>query len=165
MRNIIGKLLKNSGLILHCSASNIKGSAHVFVGKSGDGKSTVVSQLSSLYPTLSDDIGIIRKVKGTYYFYQTPFLERHTLFTKDFKKYPIRKLYLLHKSPECKIVKIAGRDAIVKKVADQVWTETEAQKKEKMIFLFRLFGEFSNYYRLFFSLDAGDLLRIVTINA
>ena len=161
IRNIVEKLLKNDGFIIHCSACNINGKANVFIGPSGAGKSTIVSLLYSQYPILADDIGIIKREGGNYYFYQTPFLEKNN-FPKHCKRYPIDHIFFLQKAKECKILKIIQKENIFEQIANQVWTESREYEKERMLFLFNFFKKFNRYSHLFFSMNSKILIKLLS---
>lgn len=65
-------LLPQDGFLLHASSVVRNGKAHVFVGRSGAGKSTVAS-LSPQGSVLTDEISLIKPVDGEWHAFGTPF--------------------------------------------------------------------------------------------
>jgi hypothetical protein len=84
-----------NGLILHASASCIQDKAVIFTGKSGIGKTTIMKHLSNNYKPLGDDSIIVRKIKGRYYCYQTPFVEKEYWFERNSMGYPLSHCFVL----------------------------------------------------------------------
>jgi len=74
-------LLDKKILFIHASSVIYKEKAYLFPGKSGAGKSTIAFNFPKKN-VLSDDVAIIRKIKGVFYLYSSPF---------DYKKYPFVK--------------------------------------------------------------------------
>jgi hypothetical protein len=66
------ELLSRTGFLLHAATVLRNGHAYVFTGKSGAGKSTVVS-LSPAGSALTDEISLLRKKDGVWRAYGTPF--------------------------------------------------------------------------------------------
>ena len=65
-------LLPQDGFLLHAASVIRNGKAHVFVGRSGAGKSTVAS-LSPQGSVLTDEISLINRVNGEWHAFGTPF--------------------------------------------------------------------------------------------
>lgn len=109
-------LIRSKGFLLHSSAAKIGNKADIFTGPSGAGKSTIASMLKDKYTILSDDISIVRKEGGKYYFYQTPFVDKAFWIKNGKKKYPLGRIFFLEKSKYFKIVKINDKERIIKQL-------------------------------------------------
>ncbi|MGD0336680.1 MAG: hypothetical protein ABSB18_06225 [Candidatus Omnitrophota bacterium] len=86
------------GLMVHSCALDDNGNGYIFAGRSGAGKSTISriwGKLDSVR-VLSDDRVVVRKDKGAYYIYPTPW---HQCSTEYFKDMPgrsrLRKLFYI----------------------------------------------------------------------
>lgn len=88
----------SGGIVFHASAVESHGQAHVFVGDSGKGKTTVARLSNNLYGlrVLADNQVFIRKRGGNYLVYPFPFTQFHKDGNKD--RFPIAAFYILHKS-------------------------------------------------------------------
>jgi hypothetical protein len=115
---IFDLLTKNKGFLIHCSAIQKNEKAFIFVGKPGSGKSTIRSILSKKYKPLADDSGIVKKERGKYYFYQTPFLEKKSI-KKNSQKYELGKIFFLKKANFFLIKKIQNKKYILKRMIKQ----------------------------------------------
>lgn len=89
---------KYGGIIFHASSVEVQGKAHVFVGDSGKGKTTIARLSNDLYGlrVLADNQVFIRRQGEEYLIYPFPFSQFH----KDGAKacLPIVAFYILHKS-------------------------------------------------------------------
>jgi hypothetical protein len=66
------KLLEHQGFLLHAATVIRDGKAYLFTGRSGAGKSTVAT-LSPQGSVLTDEISLLRREKGVWRAYGTPF--------------------------------------------------------------------------------------------
>lgn len=149
LRHIINQLIKNDGFVLHCSANLVKQNAYVFLGKSGAGKSTISSLLSSKFAILADDMGIIKKEGEKYFFYQGPFLERNYA-SKSPKGFILKKAFFIHKSKSNRISKIEG-NTFIKKLLSQIWIEDESHEKRTIKNTLEFVSSHTHFYSLHFS--------------
>ncbi|NMB83900.1 hypothetical protein GYA28_01275 [Candidatus Roizmanbacteria bacterium] len=150
LRNILYILLKNEGIILHCSAVKIKKSAVLFLGNSSAGKSTIVSLLKGKYPPLADDLGILKREDGKYYFYQTPFLEKNMNFEKNSEKTIVKEVYFIKKAESIRARRITGRDQILEKLLPQVLFENKSNHLPSLKFLMDFGSSFPDFFTLNF---------------
>ena len=78
----------SGGFVLHSSTIVIDGLAYIFTGKSGVGKSTIVSLIKEFYPSgdiISDNSAFIKKQNGKYIIYPSPYMEANRLQTLQYK--------------------------------------------------------------------------------
>ncbi len=68
---------RDGGLMLHAAGLVVAGRAHLFIGVSGSGKSTVTA-LSPHATALSDDLVLLRPASGCWIAYGTPFWNPET---------------------------------------------------------------------------------------
>lgn len=96
------------GFIVHSSAVIFKKKLILFMGKSGNGKSSIVQFLQAKYRAFTDDLVCIfpSSKYHTYLAYQLPLPEKNVIPTNK-NGYPIAKIYLLKKaSQKSKITKM-----------------------------------------------------------
>lgn len=148
LRGVRSILDKNSGFILHASANIINNKAVIFLGRSGAGKSTIARLLRDSYPIIADDNIIIRYIKGTYYVFQSPLLQKFP--RNEFKKpIEISKIYFLKKSNSCSSKVITDKSVIFKKMLEYLWVEKDTLSTSAKIM--QQFNEhFASFYLLRF---------------
>lgn len=158
-KTLINLLALHHGFILHASASKRYG-ATAFTGSPGAGKSTVMSLIHNVYPSLADDSIIIRENNGVYLLYQTPFIEKNAWVEKTFRSYPLNAVIFLIKSQIYEIKKMDKKELIMNKLIKQLWTENtekELQIKSVMEFI----QNFDKFYTLKFGKDKQHLINLV----
>ncbi|HEY5601011.1 MAG TPA: hypothetical protein VIK81_02885 [Patescibacteria group bacterium] len=155
LQNVLYNLLLTSnGYLLHSSASNFNNKAFIFVGRSGAGKSTIAKLISKQYPTLSDDMSLIRVNKnGKALYYQNPFIEKNAVMDKSPSSYAIDKIFFLVKDNKFKIEKI-GKNSAIEKMAKQIVNPNQKAIKNLM----RLTSNFNGFYLLRFDKDETSAL-------
>lgn len=132
-----GTLLFHRGGLIHGSSVAIGSRAAVFVGKTGQGKSTVAKLLGKRI--LADDRSIIRFDGNIPYVYNSPFYERR-FFPKRPDKFPLKGLFLLikKKTEHVKIGRLPQPEAVFCLLPHIVIRE-EAPATEKLKQLSRAF--------------------------
>jgi hypothetical protein len=65
--------VEHGGLLLHSAGVIRDGNGYIFPGISGTGKSTIAGLATDRETVLSDEMVVVRKVKGSYLVYNTPF--------------------------------------------------------------------------------------------
>lgn len=104
--NIINSFIAKKGIIpIHGSSVLVENKAYIFLGRSGAGKSTIASLLSSRYKVLADDHLFISKHEKNFVLYQTPLVEK-PINKRGAKEFPVGGFFFLRKNTDCKIVKI-----------------------------------------------------------
>lgn len=95
---------ENEGIIFHASAVEYQGKAHVFVGESGRGKTTIARISSHLYNlrVLADNQIFIRKKGNEYVLYPFPISQYHTQGDSAYLR--LAPFYVLHKHPSFKVM-------------------------------------------------------------
>ncbi len=113
--DFLGTLLAlDDGVVLHAAAAVIDGAAHVFVGRSGVGKSTVARKLERHGAILSDERVIMRRSASGYQAWGTPWAS--SLGAALNESAPLVALYLIAQSKENRITRLspeALRDELV----------------------------------------------------
>lgn len=97
----------NRGFVLHASAVEYKKHAFVFIGLSGQGKTTIARRAELQYrmPILADNHVFIRRVHNKFLLFPFPFDTIHN--RESFHTYLIiRNIYLLSKSKTNKVVSL-----------------------------------------------------------
>lgn len=150
-------LTKNEGFMVHASASSIHG-AHLFLGKSGAGKSTIMNLLSKKFRSLADDAVIVKKEGKEYVVYQTPFVEKNVILGKTPDPLPLKQICFLHKSSQGKVSKIRDKSALLQQMLEASFIMSETKKKIAMI------TEFVNTQDIFYSLSfAKDEKKVLEL--
>jgi len=158
LRDILMEKQKYDSLILHASAvTNRKGDVYVFIAKSGGGKSTVAKNLEKVgYKIIADDAVVFRKLNGSWTIYSTPFLEK--------TKYPTKKhlnkivLFRIHKSDECQSTVFSNQFAVIKNIADSLWTRNSDLGKTTLSNIMHLASNVK-MYDLFVNLKPKDIQK------
>lgn len=162
LRTIIQNLLfQNSGFILHASACLINGEANIFTGFSGIGKSTIIRLLKNNYQILADDSIIIRKIKNTFYLYQTPITDKEWWIKKGSSKYALGKVFFLHQAKIFGIEKQQNKDRILKKILSQFWTADNINAKRQIPYILEFISHFHHFYQLSFRKEKMELIKVL----
>ena len=156
---IVKLLYKNSGFLLHSSASYIHGKALIFLGKDGTGKSTITQLLRKKYPALIDDISLIRKIDGYFYLFQAPFLEKNTL-EKSQTKYSIGGIFFVKKADSVRLDKIKDKEFILRTILSQI--SLNKQNLSKQLKLIIEFTEHYNFFYIYFTQDKNRVINLFT---
>jgi len=108
---------KRGGFFLHASANKIsENESLLFIGSSGDGKSTISNLLNYKYPKIADDISMIYKFENDYYLFPTPIDEKIKINKNNIKLYKIKSIFLIKKSKEIKLNKFNNIKYLNKKI-------------------------------------------------
>jgi len=150
LKYIILKLLKNSGFVLHASASIINNKAFIFTGPKNIGKSTTVRLLNSKFKAIADDSVIIKKEKesNNFFCYQTPFLEKEYWIKKSTNKYLISKIFFLDCKYKSLIKMIKNKKTIISLLINQTLLPDKERSKLQLKRVLEFTGYFDNFYYL-----------------
>jgi len=107
-------LLFNKGFLLHASAFLINNKAHIFSGKIGVGKSTIIKLHPHRLP-LNDDAAIVRKIGNQFWAYASPFYEKGRT-PKSEGKYKIKGVYFIKQGNQNRLNRLKDEKAILIKL-------------------------------------------------
>lgn len=158
--NLQQLLAKNKGFLLHAAANNVLGNAYIYTGSSGAGKSTAMTYLHKKYPSLADDSVIIKKEKGSFYFYQTPFIEKNSWVIKIKGSHKIGGVFFLRKSSYFKAERITNKNYIFSRLAKQLWTDTMSLRQQMKYFM-EFVQSFNEFYLLSFAKDEEKFTEVI----
>ncbi|KKS98409.1 MAG: hypothetical protein UV73_C0002G0123 [Candidatus Gottesmanbacteria bacterium GW2011_GWA2_43_14] len=151
IRTILQNLLaENKGFIFHGSAVYIDDQAHIFLGKSGAGKSTILRLLAEKCLPLADDTLIIKKEKNNYFLYQAPMIDKQAWVGKSVRRYKMGKLFFLHKDMNYRSKKIKDKQLVLKKLIRVFFTDSGHTGKQMKYLL-----DFIDKNDTFFDLHSG----------
>lgn len=149
-------LSRKDGLMIHSSSIIANNKALIFIGKSGAGKSTITKLLNPLYPILSDDMTVVRKINNKYIAFQHPLKERNTPQIKSPQGYELEGVYLLVKSKKIKFQKIVNKEIVVKRLTQQLFVADKAMIKN----LLNLVDENDIFQKIYFPKDQKMVLEL-----
>ncbi len=157
LTHVLQKLLsENSGYFIHTSAVIVNNFAFLFLGKSGQGKSTASQLLKDYFPILSDDGAILKKEQMNWYIYQTPFYEKNKTMKKSPEKFPLGKVFFLNKDNEVSVKKLKDKTQIAEKLIAQIYSQHE-DINIQFENLIRFINSSDIFYRLNFNKDSLKL--------
>lgn|GEM_PF-6147223 len=111
-RILAAELLRSDGVMLfHGSSVVSHGGAHLFVGESGAGKSTIC-MLAENRELLADEISIATSESGFYRLEPSPFVSDRNLPRRAEQAFRLASINLLEQSTDDERIKIPPRDAI-----------------------------------------------------
>ncbi len=151
---------QRTSYFIHASACNVNGGAYLFIGPSGAGKSTIVSLLSKKFPTLADDLVIIKKVSGEYYLYQLPKIEKNFVQFKDGRAYKLERVFRLIKSSENHIEIIKDTNLKIQYYLKQILV-TEKSKSSTYRLVINHLKSMKHMVELQFSLNQQDVISTI----
>ena len=121
-------LLKFDGMMLHSSAIELDGSAYLFSGPSGVGKSTHTGLWQRMFPQarlFNDDKPALREKDGVWYAYGTPWCGKNGININ--MKAPIKGICFLRQGPENKIRRLYGIEAAREIISQTNWRFNKAE--------------------------------------
>lgn len=147
IREIVLQLLEeNQGFILHASSCLINKEGYLFLGSSGAGKSTIINLIKNKKVILSDDQIIVKRERGKYYLYQTPFLEKNQ-YQKSFRRYRLGKIFFIVKDKKKKIMKLKKDEKLIGRLTNQLWLREKLKNFSLIIDFFKK----NDFYQLNFN--------------
>ena len=114
---ILFELLKGNGFYLHGATIIIEKQAVLLLGDSGIGKSTTVSLLRHNSLPFTDDLIVIRKIKKSFYCFQSHFIDKQVWIKKQPQGYPIKTVFFLKQANNTytrKISSLTSQEEILK---------------------------------------------------
>ena len=104
-------LAREGGFLLHAASAIRNGSAFLFAGVSGAGKTTISRLAPPDATLLTDEISYVRCESGRYYACGTPFAGELARVGAN-ESAPLQALFLLAKGPQNRIEEIPAPDAV-----------------------------------------------------
>ena len=146
-------LLPRQGLLLHASTILDRGGAHVFMGQSGAGKSTVAG-LSAPRQPLTDEISLLRFSEGSLWAYSTPFWGG---FRSDGTntKAPVAGIYALKQATEHALEPLSGTQAVRALLGNVLFFSKQPADKREVLQLAARIVQQAPVRRLRFRRDPG----------
>lgn len=158
VKNIIFTLLTHDGgLTLHSSANLINGKSHVFVGKSGAGKSTIMKILKKKFQPFADDSLFVKKVNRKYLTYQTTFSSEENWLTKGPAHAFLKNIYILKQDPHNNKTRITDKGKAIRYLFKNLWKDNYLSK-QLLVNLTVFLNHFNNLYELRFNKTNHDEL-------
>lgn len=125
-------LLKRLGFLVHASSLIKNGRAYIFPGKSGVGKTTI-AQLSPEATLLSDDISLVKIIKGDFIAFGTPFWGALAVGGENVFA-PISGIYFPIKDRENFLRKLTPQQALEKLLPNVVCFARNNEEFSKQLF-------------------------------
>jgi len=160
---ITRKFAGKKWFIFHSSVINRNEKAYAFTGKSGAGKSTAATLLSSTknYNSLADDTSLVFEEKKKFYIFQTPFIEKNSTIKKGREKYLLEKVFFLKKSTDYKVRKINNKTLILEQLTNGLVAFSRAELESQTKLVFKFIKSFDQFYFLYFGLDNTKLSTLI----
>jgi hypothetical protein len=128
------RILKDGGFLLHSSSFIKNDKAHLFIGDSGDGKSTVAEFARNAgHKILSDDLNIIFKKGDEYYATSSPFYGQMSQEEKCKESYKVGSCYRLRKNSENRLKKMSIAESLVVFIPCCVFIDDKKIRNENLI--------------------------------
>jgi hypothetical protein len=103
-------LAEEGGFLVHSASAVCDGRAFLFAGVSGAGKTTISRLAPSTAAVLTDEISYVRRSKGAYYAFGTPFAGELARVGQNLSA-PVKTLFLLEQGPIHRIDPVKEADA------------------------------------------------------
>lgn len=152
-------VVNSDGFLLHSSSVKIENKGYVFTGASGSGKSTIAT-LKDNISVLSDEIVAIRKVKGRYYTFGTPFMSKF-VFGGLNDKAGIESIFFLHKSKNNYKKPMKAVTAIKKLLPNILFFGVDRELHSKLLHLVEDLVNNVKFYDLYFTKEQGKVYDII----
>lgn len=164
MREILSFLVEKDGFLLHASScQDKKGNLKLFLAPSGGGKTTTANLLSKgrFCMKFSDDLLIIRRKKGKWFFFSPPLIEKGTYPVE--KKAKSAEMYFVKKSDHASKEPLMRKNKILKTIINQIWVRSEKLEKKTLVNAMSFVAE-NEFYLLKATLNAKVMQKLLYEN-
>ena len=147
-------LAMNHGFLAHAAAVLKCGRVFLFFGPSGGGKSTIAA-LSKNYEVISDDVVAVRKLRGSFYAFSTPWRQSGFVKTDRRANGRIAAAFFLKKSHRIHFAPLRPEETLSKIIPRQVhfFTYTESDLAGKIFYTVCDFAKHLCAYEMEFKID------------
>ncbi len=164
IKEILSFLMRSDGFIIHGSAClNREGKLHIFLAKTGGGKTTIANLVSKSrkYVKFCDDSLLVREIADKWYYFSPPYIEKGVLPRR--MKVDNARIYFIKKGkiPSKKI--FSNKDDILKLILEQLWLRFVEVDKQTL----RLAMEFvkdNQFYLFTTTLNREGMIKIINEN-
>ncbi len=149
-------LLKYNKLMAHSAVFTLKGKAFIFLGESGDGKSTIIDKVKDFSTVFNDETNVIDV--NNKIVYSTPFWGDNGLFS--YNRHPFERIFVLKKLNKNCIEEINKRRALYY-LLKTVLVDINSHKIKSLVFeVASQLVEKVNFYLFSYKLDT-DLRHLL----
>ncbi len=146
-------LLPHRGFLLHAAAIERHGRAHIFMGRSGAGKSTVAGLAPAGTP-LTDEISLLRCDADGWRAHGTPFWGEFRAGDRNCHL-PVAGIYALAQASENRLEKIAPREALRAMLENVLFFSADRAAREQLLSIVSACAAALPFYRLHFKRDSS----------
>ena len=146
-------LLPHRGFLLHAATIERHGRAHIFMGRSGAGKSTVAGLAPAGTP-LTDEISLLRCDTEGWRAHGTPFWGEFRAGDRNCHL-PVAGIYALAQASENRLEKIAPREALRGLLENVLFFSGDRASREQLLGIVSACAEALPFYRLHFKRDSS----------
>jgi len=128
-------LALNKGILLHAACVVKQNKAYLFLGSTGEGKSTV-AWLSQNYLVLSDDVLAVKKIKNQFIAFATPWKQKPFIQPKPYAGFPLKAIFFLKKAKRIFFKPLKKEAALVRILSSHIhfFLFTERPLVDKLFF-------------------------------
>jgi hypothetical protein len=145
-------LASEGGFLVHAASAVRNGRSYLFAGISGAGKTTLTRCAPPDVTVLSDEISYVRRRRGAYLAYGTPFAGELAQSGENISA-PVHTLFLLEKGPDNRVEPISTKDAAQALMRHILFFARERQVVERVFDSVLQFVSAVNVCRLVFTPD------------
>ncbi len=146
-------LLPHRGFLLHAATIERHGRAHIFMGRSGAGKSTVAGLAPAGTP-LTDEISLLRGDADGWRAHGTPFWGEFRAGDRNCHM-PVAGIYALMQAEENRLEKIAPRKALRGLLENVLFFSDDRASREQLLSIVSACAEALPFFRLHFKRDSS----------
>ena len=145
------KLLPEPGFLIHAATIARDGRSHVFMGRSGAGKSTVARNAPA-GAALTDEISLVRRIDGVWHAHGTPFWGEFRAGNQN-KSLPLAGIYSLVQAPRNCARPLATRDALHQLLPNVLFFSTHRRHRDALLRVTSEIAAQVPFFRLEFTRD------------
>jgi hypothetical protein len=146
--------VESSGLLLHSAGVIRDGKGYVFPGVSGTGKSTIATLATDRETVLSDELVVVRKMRGGYLVYSTPFYGTNESVDLN-ANVPLKAAFLPVKDSEVYARRAKPSRALAKLLSSVLFFGQEAGSNQRLMDISADIVAQIPFYDLHFRRDAS----------
>jgi len=124
-------LTQYESCLIHAAGLAKDGRAYLFAGPSSSGKTTTARRAGE-FDVLNDELTLVRKIKGEFYLYSTPFVGEYDGFIRSVSA-PLKNIFFLKKQLQKEFETIEKAECLVQLLENVFFFDSNLESNQKIL--------------------------------